>query len=401
MIHMGIAERVLNKITANRDLRLEPSLCSRFRTPKSDCSQCVGLCPAGALSVDADGPEVSADCSGCGVCYSVCPNDVITLKERGDEQIIGEIAQAAKGGRRAGTPEFHISCERGDSRADLLVPCLGRLTEVLLIEPVRSGFSSVTLLRPECSECPNAKASLHIDRTIERASALLDMLNLKERLAVRSIPLQPLNKRPEKSVSRRELFSAFRMRAAEVTAAALPESCRTTGPIDRTFLEAMGKRAQESKRGLLLRQLRVFSPGKEVRVSGEQAMLATVSVSSRCNACGVCATLCPSGALSQRWDDRQFTLSFRASLCNNCRVCAQVCMPKALTIENTARLNDLLEDKERTVFAAEKRSCPVCRMNFVRPTDFADVPAGQPDTCPSCRERQDKQMAFIKNELFR
>ena len=401
---MGIAERVLTKITANQDLLLEPSLCSRFRTPKSGCSQCADVCPSGAISLTAEGPDVSASCSGCGICFSVCPNDVFSLKKRGDEQILDEIIQAAKGDRGAGR-EFRISCEHGDSTADLLVPCLGRLTEALLIEPVRSGFLRVSLLRPECSICPNAKASSHIDRTIERASALFDMLNLEgERLAVRSMPLQPLAKRPEKAVTRRELFSTFRTRAAEVTAAALPEGCGTSGPIDRTFLEAMGRRAVHSKRGLLLSQLRAFEPGKEVSVPAEQAMLATIAVSSGCSACGVCATLCPSGALSQRWEEKQFILTFLPSLCGNCRICMETCLPKALTIENTTRLNGLLEDKAKTVFAAERKTCPLCRMNFAQPIEdprgVANV-SGLGDTCPHCLEKQKKQMAFINNGLLK
>jgi Pyruvate/2-oxoacid:ferredoxin oxidoreductase delta subunit len=398
---MGIAERVLTKITANRNLLLEASLCSRFRTPKSGCSQCADRCPEGAISLTNDGPEISANCAGCGICFSVCRNDVFRLRERGDEQILNEIAQAAKTDRGAGR-EFCISCERGYSRAELLVPCLGRLTEALLLAPVKNGFSRVVLIRPECSSCPKAKASSHIDRTIERAAALFEMLNLAgEQLAVRSIALQPMGKRPEKAVTRRELFATFRTRAVEITAAALPEGCGTTGPIDRTFLAAMGRKAEHSKRGLLLGQLRAFAPGKEVSVPTEQALLATIAVSSRCNACGVCATLCPSGALSRQWDEQQFTLSFRAALCANCRVCAQTCLPLALTIENTTRLNDLLEDTEKTAFAAARKSCSVCRMNFVRPAESADLPAGLPDSCPTCREEQTKRLAFINNGLLK
>lgn len=82
----------------------------------------------------------------------------------------------------------------------------------------------------------------------------------------------------------------------------------------------------------------------------------------------------------------------------------ETCLPKALTIENTTRLNGLLEDKAKTVFAAERKTCPLCRMNFAQPIEdpqgVANV-SGLGDTCPHCLEKQKKQMAFINNGLLK
>lgn len=51
------------------------------------CLACVGACPTGALTDNAERPEVSfteAACVQCGICRSTCPEKVITLEPRYD-----------------------------------------------------------------------------------------------------------------------------------------------------------------------------------------------------------------------------------------------------------------------------------------------------------------------------
>lgn len=49
------------------------------------CGSCVGVCPMGAIRIEAgviariDGEK----CVGCGKCAKTCPADVITVMERG------------------------------------------------------------------------------------------------------------------------------------------------------------------------------------------------------------------------------------------------------------------------------------------------------------------------------
>ncbi len=44
------------------------------------CGACVGVCPVGALSLDADGKaEVDENlCIDCGACVGVCPTQAIS-----------------------------------------------------------------------------------------------------------------------------------------------------------------------------------------------------------------------------------------------------------------------------------------------------------------------------------
>lgn len=48
----------------------------------SICRTCVYLCPAEAITMDADGAHINQDqCSGCGKCFDNCPSDAISVYE--------------------------------------------------------------------------------------------------------------------------------------------------------------------------------------------------------------------------------------------------------------------------------------------------------------------------------
>ncbi len=394
---MGVAE-VADKIINKHHMLIEASLCSRFRTPKSGCSICADLCPADAIDVSENGADIKGGCVDCGVCVSTCPNGVFRMKGRDDEKIIDEIRE--KSGKEK---VFRISCRRGDSSADLMVPCLGRLTEAMLLEPIRAGVSNIEISRPECEGCPNLKASSNIDRIINNVSAVYGMAGIeKDRLIIKRIPLQSLSKTPEKAVSRRELFSAFRAKAAEVAVTSLPDIGTEEDQKD-TFIGAIAKKPENFKRKLLIRALEGFSSSKETRMPSTDAMLAELEVSSGCTGCGVCSTLCPAGALTQKQENGKFYLSFKPALCVNCRVCAETCMPGAMKIKDTARLNYLMENAEIGLFETERKTCSVCGMDFVAAPETLQI-SGEPvtnDICPLCISRHKKQMAFIQSGFIK
>lgn len=386
-MNMGIAERITDKIINDHHIIVENRLCSRFRTSKSNCMMCAELCPVDAISISDKGAEIKERCIDCGVCFSVCPNGVFSIKEKNDEKIINETKDRFK----EQVPRvFTISCERGNQSVDLALPCLSRLTEILLLKLLRIGVLCINVLRPQCKDCPNAKASPHINRVINRVLLLYDMFGIeKDRLIMKRIPIQPLSKKKEKSVSRREFLTAFRTKVVEVAADSLPEIGinEEKDKEGQRFLEILSKRPENLKRRLLIHALGGLPSTKELYMPSEEAILAEIEVSSKCTACGVCATLCPTGALTQEWIDNQFCLNFKPSLCTNCRVCVETCMPEAIRIKETALLNHLMDDKEIKVFDAKRKTCPVCQMNFI---------GGDSDICPLCINRHNKQMTFIK-----
>lgn len=409
---MGIVEKAVNTLVNNHHIIVEVSSCSRFRTPKSDCSLCADVCPTNVIEVSGKGAEIKEGCIDCGVCYTACPNGVFRIKGRDDHKIIGEIKDRVE---KRGTREerrdsvFTISCEQGAAEVDLIVSCLSRLTEVLLLEPVRMGISGIEILRPSCDHCPSAKASPQLEKVVQQTRYLYELIGIRNVLHVTRCafsPPRPKTRAPAsggsepKTLSRRELFKSIGVKAAGIAVDSIPTIEQKDKGNGGVFREAIQNRHENLKRTLLSESIKGFvsknplSPpfskgGKGgFDVSLKDAMLAEVEVTAKCTGCGVCVKLCPTGAITQRWAEDYFYLNFRPDLCTNCHVCEKTCMYKALKIEDTVSLNLLLEQKSVMLFEAKKKICAVCKNNFI---------GEDSDTCLLCINRHKKQMAMIQN----
>ncbi|MEW6410053.1 MAG: 4Fe-4S binding protein [Nitrospirota bacterium] len=442
---MGVVESIADKIVNNHHIMIENRLCSRFRTPRSDCTMCAELCPDDAIRFSDKGVEITERCIDCGVCFSACPNGAFRIEGRDDSKIISEIKNRIEGARDKGQwlGVFRISCERGDVSADIILPCLSRLTEVLLLEPIQLGASRIEIFQPSCQGCTNVKASSHLDRIIHRTLYLYEMIGVgKESILVRSSEfrdqkdskLKTQNSEP-KALSRRELLKAIRLKTMEVAVASIPDIAHKKEEKEEVFREVLHHRPENLKRSLLLKSIRdigssgkpaplrgarpgseaggqgIMSQGSEtqiinkVEVPSKDAILAEIEVTAECTACGVCATLCPTGAVIQRLTEDQFYLGFRPDLCTNCQVCIKTCIHKAINIKEQVSLNLLLEQREVKLLEAEKKTCPVCQMDFIHtpksPRLLRDHAGGDSkNICPLCIDRHKKQMSAIQ-ELFK
>lgn len=374
---MSVTEKVVDKIINEKNILAGNLLCTRLRTTRSGCSLCIDVCPLNAISISDVGIEISGDCNECGACVSACPNGAFRMKEGGEGALLQEIRDklADKNGS-----VFRISCAHGDAKPDLTLSCLGRLTEVLLLGPLRDGALRIELLRPDCGECPSEKASSQIDEVIKQTGYLLDMLGLdKNVVSVKPALFNATPAQEEKPVSRRAFFGSVRTKMMGIAAASLP---------DEETHDQPASPVKNNKRNVLLTVLKTFSPKKEVFISSADAMLADIEISEKCDGCGACAAICPVGAITRGDSDGCFSLSFSPALCTNCQACSKVCLRNAVSIKETVKLNLLLETGETKLIEAKKKTCPACRIDFI---------GGEADICPICINTGNKRMAAIKN----
>lgn len=387
---MGFGEKVISKIAETHHVKVEASLCSRFRTPKSDCAACSEFCPVDAIELSESGPKITGGCTDCGVCYSACPNSAFSIEDGDDDVRLHEIRDAVE---KKSVDIFRISCSRGDGESELILPCLSRLTETLLLEPVRAGASGVEILRPRCEECPDKKASPHLEKVLQRALHLFNMLGFdKKALRRTDISIQELIERPEKPTSRRDFLGAFGIKAGEAAADSLPEIVKENDKKpEKTFREILSSHPPKNvKRSILLDLLTGYSSVEKVEIPFEESLLLEIEVTSECTACGVCAMLCPTGAITQEEEEKKYQLKFRPHLCVNCRTCFDACMYKTLKVKKTALLNHLLDRPEMVVFEGIKSVCAVCKIGFI---------GSSSKVCPVCSDSQKKRNAAVDSLL--
>lgn len=354
-------------------VRVERGLCSRFRCSMSKCTACAMVCPVpGAVRFSEQGAEISEACVGCGACASACPNGALRPSE-GDRQLVQRIRRKVKPGLA-----FRIGCTHAEGLAELVLPCLGRLTEALILEALRGGAQSVELLDPGCAGCGLNKAAPQWQRTLQFARSLCDCAGLAEaRVTRRAVPYGKSLETPDPAQinkGRRALFRSItdRWKAADIAEAANADAAAP-------FREVVRKHHENPKRSELLDLLPGLQSGAGTRptpVPAASVPLATLEVDSRCTGCDVCETLCPVGALGHSETAGRYALEFKPELCTGCRICEAACFHKAIRVQETVDLAVLMDRRRVTLIAAPRRTCSACGELFL------DESSSQ--FCPSC-----------------
>lgn len=370
-------------------VRLDSTLCSRFRSTKSECAACAVVCPApGAVRLGDgagnNGAEINSACVGCGACVSACPNGAIRLLED-DQRVAQRIAQKAAAGE-----VFRIACIRAKGRADLVLPCLSRVTEALVLEPIRRGAQRVELCAPDCSGCGLKKAAPQWERTLAFSQALCASAGLDATrvLGVRTpvgdaeeirLPTRTPN-------SRRRLFGTIAERwkaSGDVSSPSLEVKADDEAEAE-VFRDIVQRHAENSKRTGLLRVLEEL-PGLKVtskQVLAEGVPLAQMEVDSHCVGCNVCETLCPTGALTHREEAGNYALDFDAAQCTGCRVCELACYHQALHIGETVDLSSLFQRGRVTLISARVSGCQACGERILGTAS---------KFCPACQVSGDRR----------
>lgn len=372
--------RVIDAVEALRppSIAVRARHCTRRHHRASTCSRCEQVCPAQALTLSADGPQVDAlGCADCGACASVCPTGaIVSLKPRDPALTEGIAEAAAPGGRVV------IACTRAPSPGpgSLTLPCLARLDPSLLVFAFAKGAGSVSLSTGACDECPLGDAAPHVTSVAAAAQRLLEAFEVPGHIGLgeeleppalaaraepeaRSAPERPsdLEARPESEarsgpggaqpagLTRRGFFNLLRkggtVCAAQVgglipTPEAAPDEPRQRiedpGPVP-------------VKRERLLEALRALAPEGSAPREASGPLVAPQLDRARCDGCALCGRICPTGALGVEEEaDGTLRIICRESACVACGLCVEVCRRQALSLAPAPTALVLSSDAPRT-----------------------------------------------------
>lgn len=359
-------------------LRFDAAACLPARYPDCACGLCVEACPVGALELADQLPVANAEqCIGCGRCAVVCPTAALDTDG---------FAVPAKIAADAGV--LYLDCWRvplPETPANALrVPCFGGLgTGWLLALFDRADESRErpirVLDRGGCATCPAGPGIADFHAALEETRGLLSACGVAA--AVLPAPTfqparQPLTPAIPTSAS------AVPMGRRGFLRSLVGGAART---IDAAKTSAMPAAAIVLRREVLpVDNLRVASALANIarrRSRPAPARALPQLTAADCAAHGVCARVCPTGALQRHEltdgaaDGAGAELRFNAVLCIACGQCARVCPDRALRLSPEGG-----QAGSATLIRWTARDCARCGETFYGATG---------DTCPACRKEQD------------
>src|SRR3972149_6845369 len=346
--------------------------CLIVRRPGMDCGVCREACPTGVLSGGQWSITLETDgCLGCGLCAAACPTGALMVEgctpypmNAAGERIVLECKRVAAADR--------------DPNA-VVVPCLGGLTTPDLLDFLEDTEATVVFAdHGWCASCPVGRCRAPWQSTLDETRALLGAIDARladglvvERKALPTARAKPVmaSLRPDKKVGRRDFLR--RMVGAVEPRDPLAESRRAV--FGRGLVSPL-------KRERILDRIGALAADLERTIHA--SLMTAIKIADGCELHGICAAICPTGALRRNERDDTIALEFDAATCLACGECQRTCPSKALSLWAQG---DGSTPREPTTLI-ERRSvvCVGCGSSF--------VPTGDEESCVLC----DKSIGLMR-----
>ena len=321
-------------------VRLEPSICAHSRAEQPACSNCLNVCPTGAIT--SAGEHVAIDpmvCAGCGSCSAVCPSGAISYDVPPVDTLFRRLTTLASTYRKAGgqnarllvhdqkygTEMIALAARFGRGLPSNVIPievdALSGFGHAEMMAALSCGFEHVDILVSPRAEIDVIEGQATLAKSLAGADAV--------RL------LQPADP---------DAFLDFLYQP--------PLASVTCAPI-----LPMGTRRQVTRLAA-----KALQPDTDILELPENAPYGAVLVDTdACTLCLSCVSLCPSGALGDNSDLPQ--LRFQEDACLQCGLCANICPENAIALKPQMDLTDAAFT-QRVMHEEEPFPCIECGTLF-------------------------------------
>ena len=321
-------------------VRLEESLCAHNRAQQTACSNCINVCPTGAIV--SDGEHVKIDpmaCAGCGSCSAVCPSGAISYDAPPVDMLFRRLSTLASTYTKAGGANPRLLVHDGAMGSEMigLAARFGRglPSDVIPLETdALSGFGHAEILA--ALACGFGEVNVLVfpkseTDVIEGQVSLAKALSSRDTIHIL---------RPDDPDAMSEML---------YTKDLAPNACDPILP--------MGTRRQVARLAA-----KALQPEATVVELPENAPYGAILVNTdSCSLCLSCVSLCPSGALGDNEDLPQ--LRFQEDACLQCGLCVNICPENAIILKPQMDLTDAAFT-QRVMHEEEPFACVECGSLF-------------------------------------
>ena len=315
---MSFADRFTDRYKISEPLALEfiSRRCLRNRRQGNACARCIDECPVQAISgQEPGGVRLNPKrCVGCLACTAVCPAEALAGC---DSRLAAAPAKVVTG------KVVSLCCEKGiRSGEEIIIPCLGALSEEHLVAFAARSGEDVCLILAQCSDCRASFVPAILARRLKVLEGKLGREGVISRIRMMT---REEEGEQETSASRRSFFRAFWDMSLHAAAETITTLQSEPNPKEKHAHK------HQPARLILLRQALAESGDETVRLA-LLPLFFTVTVSSECTFCGACAGMCPTGALKNIREEEGKQLQFTWARCSGCGLCLEFCPQKALSL---------------------------------------------------------------------
>lgn len=296
----------------------EPLICAHSRAEQIGCTNCLDVCPTGAIVPDGD--HVNIDpmiCAGCGACAALCPSGAITYDAPNPSTLYRRIQTLASTFVKAGGSAPRLLVHDSEFGREM-ISLAARYSKGLPADMVPlevsalSGFGHAEIL----AALGSGFADVQIMMSPKTERDALD----------REIPLA-------RAIAGENRVHLIDVADPDALCDHLYGSPAAAAPVAQPILP-MGSRRQVARLAA-----KALHGDDAVLLLPEDAPYGAVLVDTdACTLCLSCVSLCPSGALVENPDRPE--LRFQEDACLQCGLCANICPETAITYEPRLNLSD-------------------------------------------------------------
>ncbi len=302
-------------------VRYDAEICAHGRSGIAGCTNCLDLCPAGAITSAGDTVSIDdAICGGCGACAAHCPTGAVTYDYPRQNDLIRRVQLLLTTYGEAGGRDAVLLLHDGEHGSEL-ISILARLGRGLPVNVLPQALHAVGTAGHDLLAAALAAGATHIAFLVDPRKAD-DLGGLTAEVGLMRAVLEGLGESGER------LFILDSSDPDQIEQALW--DLESLPPLARKAIAPVGNKRAVARAALTVLQEASAAKPAKVPLPADGPYGRIEIDTQGCTLCLACVSACPADALRDS-PDRPQVAQIEAA-CVQCGLCAATCPEKVITL---------------------------------------------------------------------